>query len=391
MSDLFSEFVSRVKAERVCEILEKLIAFPTVNPPGDEGEIASFVADFMTTAGLDVEAHEVKPCRPNVVGRLLTGRPGPTLILNTHMDVVPAGDGWSRDPFSAAIENGELYGRGSVDAKGSLAAMLASMEILSGLRSELKGSIVLTAVVDEEMGSSGTKALFPGLKADMAVVGEPTGCRICIAHKGTSRSRIVVRGRSAHAAEPDTGVNAIEGAAHVVLKLKEYHQALQGRVHRLLGAPTAAVTIIKGGTKGNVIPDRCELILSRRMLPGESETTVRGELEELFDRLRYREPPVDASIDQFFETSGGPTETPETDPFVQLARRAIGRLTGEEVELQGFAPNCDMSRIRGAGIPTLILGPGDTKMSHQQDEHVSVKDLEMATLMYGCIAAEANG
>lgn len=385
-----AKLVARVDPERVNRILEDLVRFPSVNPPGGEDGIARYIADRLEKAGLTAEVKDVSPGRPNAVVRLDMDRPGPTLVMNSHMDVVPPGNNWETDPFTPVRKDGRIYGRGTVDAKGPLAGMIAALEVLAGFRSQLRGSIVLQAVMDEESGSAGTRALIPGLKADMAIVGEPTACRLCTAHKGTSRSAIVVKGKSAHAAEPEAGINAIEGAARVIEALRAYHAELRRRSHPLVGSPSAVVTVIQGGTKGNMVPDRCEITLSRRMIPGESEQVVAQELEAIFGELRRSTPPVDVSIGQFFQTSGGPSETPESDAFVRLARRAVTDLLGRDPGLHGFGPNCDMAQLRGvAGVPAFVLGPGETALSHQANEYVPIAELELVTRMYTCIAASA--
>lgn len=389
MRDLLRDMTSVVLEARAADLLERLIGYRSVNPPGNEAEIAEFIAGMLRSWGLSVELTEVEPNRPNVVGVLEMATPGPTLLLNSHMDVVPEGEGWQTDPFTAVEREGVIYGRGAVDAKGPLATMLAAVEVLAQFREFLTGRVVMAAVADEEAGSRGTRKLVRDVKADMAIVGEPTEGRICVAHKGTCRATLSVRGKSAHAAEPDSGINAIEGAARLIEALGEYHRKLREKVHPLLGSPTAVVTTINGGTKGNMVPDRCKMTLSRRMIPGESEEMVARELREIFDRLKRSDTSFEARIENFAQTSGGPSETPGDHPFVQRACQAIGRLLHSQVSLYGFTPNCDMAQLRGvAGIPTIILGPGETKVSHQANEHVERPQLRLVGQMYVAIACE---
>ncbi len=335
MADLIPEIIERITRERVSELLKKLIPFQSVNPPGSEAEIARFVAEILRAAKLEVRVEDVQPGRPNVIAILEGARPGPTLILNSHMDVVPVGSGWTSDPFVPLEKDGRIYGRGSADAKGPLAGMIVAVEALAALRAELSGRILLTAVMDEESGGSGTRALVRTLTADMAIVGEPTGCRLCIAHKGAARVELVVRGKSAHSAEPDAGINAIEGAARVIAAIGEYHGRLKARRHPLVGPPTAVITLIKGGIKSNMIPDRCEMNLSRRMIPGESEELVAEELEALFRPLRKSKPPVDIAIDP-------------------VARD--GRDDGRD--LRGPVGDAGDRAVRGAGAPRGEPGAG---------------------------------
>lgn len=369
-----------------------LIPFKTVNPPGEERPIAEFIVQLLERIGCEASLHEFEPGRANAIGRLRTGKPGPVFILNSHIDVVPEGNEWSTDPFVAVKKDGRIYGRGSADAKGPVAAMIAAVEALARIRDQLTGEIILTAVADEEAGSGGTRSLLPDLRADMAIVGEPTGCGICIAHKGTATARMVVRGRSAHAAVPEKGVNAIDGAASVIQSIREYHASLRDRNHELLGSPSAAVTLVKGGTKSNMIPDYCEFVISRRMIPGESESTVAKELSDLSARFSKATPAVAMELANFFRSSGDPSETPADSEIVRAACRVVTALTGKPAVPGGFPLNCDMAQLRGvAGIPTIILGPGDTSIAHQPDEFVTEEQLDLAASIYAGIILETNG
>ncbi|MGH7682920.1 MAG: M20 family metallopeptidase, partial [Vulcanimicrobiaceae bacterium] len=299
---------------------------------------------------------------------------------------------WRTDPFVPVKKNGRIYGRGSADAKGPVACMIAAVEALARIKDEITGEIILTAVADEEAGSGGTRSLLPDLRADMAIVGEPTGCDIAIAHKGTATAQMVVKGRSAHAAVPEKGVNAIDGAASAIASIREYHESLRKRNHKLLGSPSAAVTLVKGGTKSNMIPDYCEFTISRRMIPGESEATVAKELGDLCTQFANATPSVAMELAKFFRSSGDPSETPADAEIVRVACKVVSALTGKPAVPGGFPLNCDMALLRGvAGIPTIVLGPGDTSIAHQPDEFVTEEQLDLAASIYAGIILETNG
>ncbi len=380
-----------IREERVCETLLDLVRIPSVNPPGGEGPVAAYLQQRFTALGLSAHVTDVEPGRPNVVGTMPGPEGGKRLVFNTHLDVVPAGDGWSRDPFDPWVSDGKIYGRGTSDPKGSLAAMVHAIEAVCAAGVGLAGDVVLAGAMDEEVGSLGTRSMVAGLRADMAVVGEPTGCEVCVAHKGSCRPVIVVRGRVAHAAEPEQGLNAITSAVPVLGALERYGKQLRRRRHRLLESPTAVVTIIQGGTKANMVPDRCEILVDRRLVPGETADRVTAELEAIFGGLRARHPDLQVVIDRFGPTTGGPSETEITHPLVQAALTAVSRVRGGRARPHGFTLNCDMTIFREHGVPTVILGPGEPKIAHQPDEFVPVGELVTAARIYAGLMVDSLG
>ncbi len=380
-----------ISQERVCGILMDLVRIPSVNPPGGEAPVATYLQQRLTALGLPAQVMDVEPGRPNVVGTLPGLPGGKRLIFNTHLDVVPAGHGWSRDAFDPWVSDGKIYGRGSSDPKGSLAAMVHAIEAVHSAGVTIAGDVVLAGAMDEEVGSLGTRAMGGDLQADMAVIGEPTGCQVCIAHKGSCRPVIVVGGRSAHAAEPEQGVNAITAAVPVLAALERYGRLLRRRRHRLLDSPTAAVTLIQGGTKANMVPDGCEILVDRRLVPGETQDQVTAELNAIFSTLRTRHPELQVRIEGFGPTTGGPSETDPTHPLVRAALKAVSRVRGERARPHGFTLNCDMTIFRGHGVPTIILGPGDPKMAHQPDEFVPVDQLVAAARIYAGLMVDSLG
>ncbi len=371
-----------IQESRVCEILLDLVRIPSVNPPGGEAAVAAYLQQAFAGRGLPVQVTEVEPGRPNFVATLAGSPGGSRLVLNTHLDVVPAGEGWSRDAFVPWVQEGKIYGRGASDPKGSLAAMVHAVEAVHSAGVTLAGDVVLAGAMDEEVSSLGTRAMVADLRADMAVVGEPTDCRVCVAHKGSCRPVLVVRGRSAHAAEPEQGVNAITAATPLLEALDRYGRQLRRRRHRLLESPTAAVTMIQGGTKANMVPDRCELVVDRRLVPGETPDQVKTELETIFAAIRAKHPALQLQVERFGPTTGGPSETDISHPLVVAALQEVSRVLGTRARPRGFTLNCDMTIFRAHGVPTVILGPGDPKIAHQPEECVPVSQLVAATRIY---------
>jgi acetylornithine deacetylase/succinyl-diaminopimelate desuccinylase family protein len=349
------------------------------------------VAEFLGELGLEVETPEVFPGRPNVVGRLRGGG-HPVLAFNTHMDTVPEGNGWSREPFGGEIVEGRLYGRGSVDAKGPLAAFLAAIEALVRSDTRLSGDILMTAVADEESCSTGARQLVPGIRADLALVGEPTRLRVGIAHRGSLRPVIVVTGRTAHSSRPQEGVNAVYQAMPVIEALRAYAQGLDLRPpHPLCGTPSAAVTLLSAGVKENVIPGRCEITLDRRMIPGESEPAALAEVRAVLEQVRAGHPGLQVDIERTIPTTGSPSEIDLHHPLVAIALDAAAKALGRPSEVHGMTGACDMTHFRAAGIPCVVLGPGDESQAHQPDENIDVAELNRGALAYALTAIAVCG
>jgi len=372
------------------ELLRDLVECDTSHPRGNELWAARILRDWLDTHSIEAEIEEFLPGRANLLARVVGEEPGPCLMLNTHTDVVPAGDGWNHEPFSGEVTDGRLYGRGAADAKGSLAAMAATLVLLKRAASLLRGEVVLAAVADEEVGSAGTRRLLEHYRPDAAIVGEPTGLRLLTAHKGSLRPVIEVTGRAAHAATPDRGRNAVEGAADLMLLLRLYAADLEQRKHSLVGHPTVVPVFIMGGEAPNTVPEHCRITLDRRMVPGESEEGVLRELEEISERFEEEHPGMQVRAVDMAPTTGGPSETPVDDAFIVAARKALGKI-GQITELGGLTVNCDMTHFRSVGVPAVVYGPGHPEAMHVADEHVALADLRSAIDGYEAIATELLG
>lgn len=384
MPDLSSQ-----QARLTCA-LESLVGFNTENPPGHEWEAIGWLGNRLRAMGFTVETQEFAQGRANVAARLENGD-GPTFAFNSHVDVVPAGDGWSTDPFRLRADDGRLYGRGACDAKGSIVAMLAALEALSSSRGGWAGTLMAVFVGDEEVASAGAKAYVRNAPPiDYVVIGEPTNNAPVIAHKGSLRPLVRVHGRTAHSGTPDLGVNAILKSSALLNLVEREHQVVSRRRHDLVGAASLTVTRIAGGHADNVVPDRCDLLLDRRMVPGEDEAEVRGELQRLLDTA-LAEFGVEAEIVEFKATTGGATETSAGHPIVKAARAACDNHGREDAPLGGFQGGCDLVHFRSAGAQGLVLGPGSLAVAHKPDEYVLIDELVQASRIYRDIAVQMLG
>src|SRR5262245_630774 len=242
------------EAARIKELLAGLVSFSSENPPGREAEIALYLGAHLQTLGFAVEVPEVAPGRRNVIARIDNGD-GPTLAFNSHLDVVPAGSGWTADPFRLVERDGRLYGRGACDAKGSIASMVEAMTLLIAASAAWKGQLVGVFVADEEVGSSGARAFVAAHPpVDRVVVGEPTSLATVSAHKGVLRPRIRITGKSAHSGMPELGENAIVAAGQLITLFEAEDARLREIQHRLCGKASLTVTRIEGGIADNVVP-----------------------------------------------------------------------------------------------------------------------------------------
>ena len=368
---------SRMKRE-----LAQLVALRTENPPGREIEAARFLAGWLEREGFSISIDEYKPGRSNVVARLDNGS-GPTLALNTHMDVVPAGEGWSADPFTLREADGKLYGRGACDAKGPLVAMIEAMRLLSADRARWTGTLLGVFVADEEAASEGAKHFAAARpRIDYTIVGEPTSNGTVIAHKGSLRPWVRVYGLTAHSGTPDLGRNAIYDAARVIKTVAAHHAAVvKRRTHPLVGAASLTITRALAGVADNVVPDRCDLLLDRRMIPGEDEEKVKREIAEVLDVAAARFG-LRAEIIDYKPTTGGSAETPADHPIVRASLEAGQRNGAAKRGPLGFEGACDLVHFHSLGARGTVIGPGSLAQAHKPDEFVPVGEFVAASRIY---------
>ena len=375
------------------QLLRDMIAIPSVNPMGvtnqsAEKGMANFIENVLNGARIDCERQTVSDGRDNVIAIVhSTESHVDGIMLNSHMDTVPV-DNMSIKPFDPVLENGCVFGRGSCDAKASLAAMVSAL-IEYANQPVRPRPAVLAAMADEEFGFSGSwKLIEKSWPVSACVVGEPTLLTRVIAHKGIVRWRIAVHGLSAHGAEPDLGRNAVYDGARVALALEEYAQRLaEQQSHPRLGHSTLNVGRVAAGHAVNIVPDKCVFELESRLLPGEDgQQAVKNCEQFLRDRL-------DDSVQLTFEAPyliDPAMETASEAEVVQALARAQQDEFGSEGELAGANYGTDGSKLSRAGIQTVVCGPGDIAQAHTANEFVEIKQLELATRMYSRLLANWN-
>lgn len=356
--------------ETLTDLLAALVRLDSTNPalvPGGAGEtaIAHFVAHWLGGHGLQAELAEAAPGRPSVIARVRGAGGGRSLLLNAHLDTVGAG-GMAR-PFDPEVRDGRLYGRGSYDMKGGLAACLLALRDVRG--AGLRGDVILAAVADEEHASLGTQSVLERVSADAAIVTEPTELQLCVAHKGFIWHELTTFGRAAHGSRPDLGVDAIAHMGRVLGGLEALGRDLAARpAHPLLGCASLHASLISGGQELSSYPDRCTLTAERRTLPGETPERVVQEMEALLGTLRadpeFRaEHRLILARDPFSVSCGA--------PIVQTLRQSAAGVLGAPPALTGQTFWMDSALLAAAGIPTVVFGPGGAG-AHAAEEWVDL-------------------
>lgn len=357
-----------------------LVRHDSRNPslvPGAPGEaaVARALAEVLRGWGFTVEMIETSPGRPNVIARIGSGAAG-TLMLNGHIDTVGV-EHMTHAPFDAEERDGRMYGRGSADMKGGVAAMCAAAA-RAAAADALRGTVIITAVTDEEYESEGTRAVVAsGVRADAAIVTEPTRLAIAPAHRGFAWIELTVTGRAAHGSRYDLGVDAIRHAALILAELDTFERdVLTARTHRLLGHASLHASTIEGGIGWSTYPDRCVVRIERRTLPGESAADALAEVRAACERVRARGVPVDADAALLF--SQGPSDVADDAPVVRALARAMQEC-GEPVAIEGLSAWTDAALLNDAGIPAICYGPGDISLAHAATEWVATAEIERAT------------
>ncbi|MHB8926124.1 MAG: M20 family metallopeptidase [Bacillota bacterium] len=367
----------------VTELTQALVRIPSENPTGSEEKIGEFVAGWLKSVpGVEVITYEVRPGRPNVIGVLRGETREPGLAYLGHMDTVPRGEGWVHGPFDGTIDGGKLYGRGSTDMKGGLAAILVALKNAAASGRRPRKDFIVCATMDEEgtdmLGAVDlVKQGYVG-RETMVVATEPTGLELLTAHKGVIWYEIVTRGKNAHAGNPQHGVDAIHGMAKVLAALKDRVAALPYD-HPILGRPSVTYGKIEGGEKTNVVPDRCRVEVDMRLVPPMTIPSSADLLRQVTSEVTAGFPGLRAEFRQI-NIDRPPVETDPASPVIDGCKSAFAAVTGTKMKVAGFPAYTDAAIISAiTGNPHCALfGPGRLEQAHTIDEFVSPAELETA-------------
>ncbi|MGH9401583.1 MAG: M20 family metallopeptidase [Terriglobia bacterium] len=363
--------------------LADLIRINSVNPAYDrehsEKEIQRYVLRFFRTHGIVASEQGVLDGRSNVIAKLPGKDPARRIVFEAHCDTAGV-DGMVIPPFDPQINHGRIYGRGACDTKAGLAAMMLAVADLKHAKQQPPCDVWMASTVDEEHSYQGVVKLRENLKAAAAVVSEPTGMNIAIASKGCLRWRLTVKGKAAHSSMPCLGTNAIEHMARVVRALEQTSSHLNELHHPLVGSPTLNIGLIQGGTQVNVVPDACWIEIDRRLIPGEKPEKVLSSYRELLNGLQASGAELEWSMEEPM-LQDQPMQTSTKSAIVSRTSQVLKEAGLDSLPV-GVPFGSDASKLARAGIPSIILGPGNIEQAHTADEYVELEQIEKAFIVY---------
>lgn len=379
---------------RVVELLVSLVRTPShPGVPRQEEAVVRELSAYLESRGIETLITEVRDGRPNLTASVEGPGGGRHLLLCGHTDTVPPNTESSVDAFAAVEKDGRLYGRGTVDMKGALAAMAGALAVLKSSGKLPAGKVTLAGVIDEEMQSLGAEALIlGGFRADGAVVGEPTHNQIAIGHKGLEWLEVTFEGRAAHGGTPSAGVNAISAAARFIdLIEKELIPSFEERRDPVLGLPVINIGTIHGGDQPSTVAAHCRVRLDRRWVTTEHIDQVFDDLEKLLGKVRDSRPGLKTSLSRMPEGMStmihGAVTIDRQDPLVRSAQRALADCGQPGEPLTVFPAWTDAALLsREAGIPSIIWGPGALDYAHSPEENIKTDDVLLAADLYAACA-----
>jgi acetylornithine deacetylase ArgE len=364
----------------VVDIAKELISFDTSGPPTRERPLAEWIMDFLVDQGMRAELQEVAPDRANVIAKIGDDK-NPGLVLSGHIDVVPSGglDLWTvSGPFDPIVRNGKLYGRGSCDMKGPDACILQAVkELLDG---DFKRKLNIVFTSGEDTGGWFVSKVLEDEKVTQddalyGVIPEPSMMRIINCHKGVANAQVIIHGEAAHSSKPELGVNAIMKAKDFLGALARLQEEIKETTHPLLGPSTIEPTIIKGGFKSNVIPDRCEIALNSRLIPQHKGLeTFTGWLNRLIAKCVERDSTFSAEVVD--ARASLPLEVPEDKEIVRILKDILN------TEPIGVPYYTEAVNYTQAGIPTVICGPGNIDQAHTPNEYITLEQLDLGVKVF---------
>jgi len=415
-SDKILAYIDSIQSEGV-ELLSKLVQ--QASTQGNEQGVQALVMEKLKSLGFQVDtwdpdstelskhayfvpSRETYKGSPNVVGVLKGTGGGKSIILNGHIDVVPEGDRskWTHDPFSGRVENGKMFGRGTTDMKGGNVSMLMAVEALVRSGIKLKGDIIFESVIEEESGGVGTLAtLIRGYKADAALIPEPTNMKLFIKQQGSMWFRVIVEGRSAHGGTRYEGVSAIEKAVLVHQAILKLEGVRNGRIQDPLYS-TVPIPVpinmgkIQGGSWPSSVADLVTIEGRIGVAPEEEMNTVKSELTECVAEVSKNDPWLKehpAKV-EFFGAQWVPNTLESQHPFAEVMKSAFQEVYKKPVKIEASPWGTDGGLLgKVGGIPTLVIGPGETRVAHYPDEFIEIKEMVLAAKVFSGVLIEWCG
>jgi len=394
-----SELIEQIDKLALIALAQQLVQIPSENPPGNEKAVAERVLTFFEELDVPAKVIEAAPGRPNILAHI-TGSSkgkGPKLLFNGHMDVVPAGPDWHFPAYSGRVENGRLYGRGSCDMKGGLAAMLFVAKLFRDFNVDPKGVLQFAVVADEEAGGkNGTGYLVENkmIDADMAIVAEPSDFKLSISEGGILWIELTTHGTPTHTINAKTAINAVQKMAKVIMRLEEEAERLRQIEHPKYGSPILTVNVVHGGLKTNLIPGDCKALVDFRFPPAieMSVDSATSRIEGVLAELHHEDPRLDITAQ--FTTVAHPFEQNEDIEVVRILKESAKELTGRYPDWwregkKATIPTDDSDVYHlwaKGGIPSVYFGPGKLEQCHTVDEWIATKDIVKAAKIYALTA-----
>lgn len=387
----YKDLLSQINEAEVVGLCSELIRFKSINPPGNELEVAEYTAGVLREAGLSVEMVSHTPTRASVVAWLKGSGEVPALLYAGHLDVVPVGEEeWLHDPFGGEVVEGKLWGRGASDMKGGDAAMIAATKTLAAASLPLKGDLILAFTAGEETDSIGAHEVVTRHElgpVQAVFISEPSDNDVYIAERGALWIEITTYGKTAHISRIEEGRNAIMMMVPILSELDKLPVSYEE--HPLVGHFARSINTIHAGTKTNTIPDRCVVTVDQRTVPGQDHDVIVRQVEELIADLGQRLPLRDFRASVKVINNRLPLATSPEEPVVQRFYDVVAEVTGKRPEPKGVGYYTDaVEFVPALKAPFVICGPGNPKLNHQTNEWVEVAKLIDSTKIYTLTAVE---
>jgi acetylornithine deacetylase/succinyl-diaminopimelate desuccinylase family protein len=377
----------KTEEDFVVQVLRELIKIPSFNPPGNEKKIADHIRGILKELNIEAEVDTVGEHRANVTGFLKGEENGPVLVLNGHLDTVPVKEDWEHDPYAGEIFGGRIFGLGTSDMKGAIASMIGAAKNIKESRDTIKGTLILSFVADEERNNTGAlHFLEKYTNIDYAVIGEPSNLGIVVSNRGVLRMEITTFGTAGHASKPAGCVNAIYKMNKVVDRLMELAESYGSESAHYTDRPSLAVSLIKGGTAENVVPDRCEITFDRRTVYGEKSVDVEKGIVEILEEIKKNDTEFKYSCKI---TEGlAPWKAGQSSPLLKTACHVYQGCFQKAPVLGDLGATCEAALFADKGIDTLVFGPGSIQQAHTKDEYVEIDQLKASTDYYYSLIKE---
>lgn len=368
--------INSIDEAEVIKLCQELVRIRSVNPPGDELQLAESVSSYLKKAGLEVELINHSPTRASVLARIKSTRKKPGLLFNAHLDTVPVGsEKWTHEPFEGELAEGKIWGRGSADMKGGLAVLMVAVKTIAEARLSLQGDLILAVTAGEEVDSIGATSIAE--RKDLGpvqavMIPEPSHNDVFIAEKGALWLELTTHGKTAHGSMPELGRNAVMMMISLITELQK--MVFPFKEHPLLGGFTQSVNTISGGVKTNVVPDHCAVTVDMRTVPGQDHKTIVSQIQNLIADLSKKIPDFKATVRVTNDRI--PIESSPNEYVVQVFFDIVSEVTGGRPVPKGVRYYTDaVAFVPVLKTPMIICGPGDATLAHQPNEYVEISKL----------------